>query len=392
MAEREFVGFGFGPIQAGLFLAEARASGGFGTLTVAEVMPQVVEAVRRGGGRYVVNVAETEGIRTVTVDGVEMRNPTVPEDAEALVEAIARASELATALPSVEFFGRGAPSPARLLAEGFARKAADPSLPAAVVYAGENHNHAAEILEREVRSEGLSFPEDRVQFLNTVIGKMSGVVEPRPGLPAAVPGGSRAFLVEAFNRILVTRIRIPGFQRGVAVFEEKPDLLPFEEAKLYGHNAVHALLGYLALDAGCALMSDLPAHPDLLALGREAFLDESGAALVRKYAGVDPLFTADGFRAYAEDLLVRMVNPHLEDRVDRVTRDPARKLGWHDRLIGAMRLVLGQGLTPRRFAEGARSAARRAFGDDAEAGLRDLWKAEDPDPEEVEAVRRLILG
>ncbi len=66
------------------------------------------------------------------------------------------------------------------------------------------------------------------------------------GLKPLVPEISKAVLVEEFNRIYVTRIRLPAFRKGIEVFEEKEDLLPFEEAKLYGHNAVHSLLGYLA--------------------------------------------------------------------------------------------------------------------------------------------------
>ena len=73
---------------------------------------------------------------------------------------------------------------------------------------------------------------------NTVIGKMSGVVtDPlqirRDGLVPLVEGGSQAVLVEEFNRILISQITLPDFRRGIDVFQEKADLLPFEEAKLY---------------------------------------------------------------------------------------------------------------------------------------------------------------
>ena len=46
---RTFVGFGFGAIQAGLFLAEAYLSRNFDRLVVAEVLPEVVAAVRAAG-------------------------------------------------------------------------------------------------------------------------------------------------------------------------------------------------------------------------------------------------------------------------------------------------------------------------------------------------------
>ena len=98
---------------------------------------------------------------------------------------------------------------------------------------------------------------------------------------------------------------------------------------------------------------------------RQAFLNESGAALIARYAQLgDPLFTPDGFRAYVEDLIERMTNPYLGDTVARATRDPLRKLGYSDRLFGAMRLCLSQGVQPVCLAAGALAglAAVRADG------------------------------
>ena len=355
-----FVGFGFGAIQGGLFLYEAFQSGKFERLVVAEVVPEVVAAVRRAQGRYRVNIATRAGIEVREVSGIEIFNPAVPEDAAHLAAALAEASEISTALPSVDFFDRGHPSVAGLITQALLAKAARPELPACVVYAAENNNHAAEILQG--KCDRLPDGAGRVgQMLNTVIGKMSGVVtEPAEiaaeGLARMVDDFPRALLVEEFNRILITRIDLPGFRRGIEVFVEKPDLLPFEEAKLYGHNAVHALIGYLLLDRGCRFMSEAADDAPLMAFARQAFLAESGAALIAKHGGLDPLFTPAGYQAYAEDLLARMTNPYLRDRVERVTRDPRRKLGWDDRLVGTMRLALDAGIKPRRFALGASAA------------------------------------
>ena len=103
--------------------------------------------------------------------------------------------------------------------------------------------------------------------------------------------------------------------------------MPFEEAKLYGHNATHALAAYVGAMRGVERIADLSKHPDIFAFLRAAFIQESGEALVRKHAGKDPLFTHEGYREYADDLLARMVNPFLHDSVERVGRDPQRKLG-----------------------------------------------------------------
>jgi mannitol-1-phosphate 5-dehydrogenase len=240
-----------------------------------------------------------------------------------------------------------------------------------VIYTAENHNHAAEILEDLtikqipiIRREAFSH---QVCFLNTVIGKMSGVVTGKDeiesfGLTPMTPGNNRAFLVEAFNRIFISRITFAGdsapaaFQRGLKVFIEKDNLLPFEEAKLFGHNATHALAAYLGALAGIQRIADLPEVPGFLPFLRQAFLKESGAALIHRYRGLDPLFTQQGFEAYADDLLARMVNPWLADTIDRVGRDVERKLDWDDRLIGAIRLAITEGIQPQRYAIGAAAA------------------------------------
>jgi mannitol-1-phosphate 5-dehydrogenase len=363
---KTFVGFGFGPIQSALFLYEAFRSGRFSRFVIAEVDAGIVQAVRSAGGRYTLNLACPDRIEQDTVAGVELYHPGVAEDRQRILAAIAESDELATSLPSVSYFDDGGPaSVARLLAEGLSRRTR--SHPT-IVYTAENHNHAAELLQEAVRRCCVPGALQNVQFLNTVIGKMSGVISDpatcaRLNLAPMTPGWPKAVLVEEFNRILITQIALPGFVRGIDVFVEKPELLPFEEAKLYGHNAIHALIGYLAARRGLTAMSDAAAHPDIMAVARAAFLEESGAALIRRHGSLgDPLFTPAGYAAYADDLLSRMVRPTLNDLIVRVTRDPVRKLGYDDRLFGTMRLALAGGLRPVNLARGAAAAVLALLG------------------------------
>jgi mannitol-1-phosphate 5-dehydrogenase len=402
--KRTFVGFGFGPIQAGLFLHEAYHSNGFGRMIVAEVMEETVRTVRQAGGRISINVACFDRVEPVLMGPVEMEDPACPADRIRLVEAIAAAEEIATALPSVRHYvSESAGSVHRLLAEGLRLKAKRCG-PRSIVYAAENHNHAAEILEEkvleEIPSEEHEAVRRQVRFLNTVIGKMSGIIY----YPAEIEGRelipivktlNRAFLVEKFNRIFISAIHFdspgtqPAFRRGIEVFEEKEDLLPFEEAKLYGHNATHALAAYVGAVRGVRRIADFRDFPDIMRFLRAAFIEESGAALIRRHAGVDFLFTEDGYRDYADDLLARMVNPYLQDSVERVGRDAERKLGWDDRLAGTVRLAMRQGVTPRRFAFGIAAAIAEKEGP-AHLALEPIWKGANPDPFEQKAVLRLV--
>ncbi len=135
---------------------------------------------------------------------------------------------------------------------------------------------------------------------------------------------------------------------------EKDHLLPFEEVKLYGHNAIHALMAYLGAFWGYTLMSQLRDDPVIMQIARQAFIQESGAALMKKHSSIkDELFTPAGFRQYAEDLLERMTNPYLEDTIERAGRDPVRKLGLNDRLFGTMGLCIEQEIWPNNMALGA---------------------------------------
>ena len=78
------------------------------------------------------------------------------------------------------------------------------------------------------------------------------------------------------------------FVRRLTIFVAKRDLAPFEEAKLYGHNATHALIGYLAERKGCKFMSDAGRDRDL---ARWWMIDHAGP---RRYlASLTPDYVRD---------------------------------------------------------------------------------------------------
>ena len=349
MRDHVFVGFGFGPIQSGLFVSEAFKSGNFSRIVIAEVDQYLVDSVRKNNGSYFVNIASNDGISPEKIDGIEMFNPTVDADRQELLIALSQSTEIVTSLPSVDFYDKGSNSVASLIKRGLGQSTASGT----IIYTAENNNHAAEILEEKIGSF------KKVQYLNTVIGKMSQVLHDKQEiadkrLETIAPGIDRAFLVEEFNKILVTKCKLPDFEPGIEVFVEKQDLLPFEEAKLYGHNAIHALLAYLGAQKDYTKMAQLKDDIELMQIAKDAFINESGTALINKYTSLnDAFFTETGFKHYAEDLLGRMTNSYLSDPIERAARDPQRKLALNDRLFGTMTLCLEQGIEPKNMAIGA---------------------------------------
>ena len=393
MTEHVFTGFGFGPIQGGLFANEAFQSENFRRIVLAEIDQSVVDAVRANNGTYFINVAKTNDIEVVKVDNIELLNPNIEADRNILLEAFSKSTEITTCLPSVSFYTGGDNSVALLLAQGLQSSKAN----ATIIYAAENNNRAAEILQDAITKEMGTAPGKNVQFLNTVIGKMSrAVTDPAEieqlNLTLIAPGMNRAFLVEQFNRILVTRCTIKNFTPGIEVFVEKEDLLPFEEAKLYGHNAIHALLAYLGLAKGYKKMTELKNDADLMKIVSKAFLNESGAALVRKYSSLgDELFTEPGYKYYAGDLLERMTNPYLGDTTIRAGRDIVRKSGYNDRIFGTMTLALDYGIEPINMAMGAAAALCQLLSNPEENNLPEHFCFTDQQQLSAEKIQELLI-
>jgi mannitol-1-phosphate 5-dehydrogenase len=218
---------------------------------------------------------------------------------------------------------------------------------------------------------------------------------PADGLASLTAQSAVAYLVDPFNKIMTGCPHFAQiestFTSGFPTFVGKEDLTPFDDAKFLGHNGIHALGAYLGMAAGMNFVCEWAETPGMMAFIRAAFVDEVGAGLVHRYAGTDALFTPAGFAAFADALLVRTVNPFLRDTIERLGRDPERKLGWDDRLIGAMRITHAAGITPWRFAMGAAAALAVLDADaEPESLLPALWQPAAP-PKEEEAIMLALV-
>jgi mannitol-1-phosphate 5-dehydrogenase len=398
---KTFVGFGFGAIQGGLFLPEAYRSGNFSRLVVSEIDVTTVEQIRKSKGNYACNVAEPDHIRLVEVTDLEILNPLIPEDREKLVDAIASANELCTALPSYTLYDAGGQaSVASLLAEGLQKKLLNKDMPTAVVYAAENDGRAAARLKKACQKYVSTSVEGVVSFSETVIAKMCSVVTDskriaEENLAEVTPGSSKSFLVEAFDQILIEEKKPDGFDRGITQFIPKPNLDPFALTKFHGHNAIHYCLGIKAKEKGMKFMHQAGKDSELMDWAREAFVKEAGVGLRNQFSGFpDVLFSEKGFAEYAEDALHRMVNPYLRDPIDRVTRDPIRKLGWDDRLVGSIRYAIKAGVNPQKMLEVTRRGLEEIKEventQDLQSALDLAWQ-DQAMVEEMESFRNIIL-
>jgi mannitol-1-phosphate 5-dehydrogenase len=328
-------------------------SGNFNRYVILEVNHDLVKKIKEANCSININTATENGIVKSKISDIEIYNPQDVNERKSIESAISQADEMATAIPSIDYYDHGGEnSIVNLLAHNI-----NPDKPQ-LIYTAENNNYAAEILYDRIISCTDKDNLKQFQTLNTVIGKMGGVIQdPQTikelGLDLQVPGGQNAILVEEFNNIIVSKVSLKGVKRGIDVFQEKENLLPFEEAKLFGHNAVHSMLGFLAYFRGYLFMSDIRDDLSFYQYGEIAFREECGAFLLKKYNDFnDPLFTEEGFEFYGSDLLKRMTNPYLRDEVKRICRDPFRKIGYNDRFLGTIREAFKQNIIANTIAKG----------------------------------------
>jgi mannitol-1-phosphate 5-dehydrogenase len=148
-----------------------------------------------------------------------------------------------------------------------------------------------------------------------------------------------------------------------------PDLAPYIERKLFTVNTGHATTAYHGRLAGhatiAAALGDAAVRSAV-----EAVLLETSEFLVAKHD-----FPADEQRAYREKTLERFSNPAIDDSVERVGRQPLRKLSRHERFVGPAAEIAEAGGSATALL-GAMTAAMRfdAPGDEEAVKLQGMLR------------------
>ncbi len=344
---------GSGAIQLGLWAYHAYLQGA--RIILTEVDEEKIQNIRRNESSYSINIAGYDRITPVKIGPVEILNPAKNGEMKKILDAVRTANDIVTAVPSVSLYEKG--GIAGMLRQGLLERTKP-----VLVYASENHIEAAVILKELVF--GKKMPS-HVRFADTVIERMGGPHFDRKfikscSLSPITPAMDQVLLVEDFDRIIVEKTafkEVEGFSSLFNRFHATRRINMFEELKLLGHNAVHFLLGCLAGLKGYRFISDYNGDSDFGLIGVDALLNETGGWFKKKYRSTgEKVATEQGFREWTEQLCRRIVNPFLYDLVQRVIRDPGRKLGWNDRITGTIREAIRAGIQPRRYFLGIASA------------------------------------
>ena len=107
--------------------------------------------------------------------------------------------------------------------------------------------------------------------------------------------------------------------------------------KLFVHNMGHALIGYLGYGRGYTAIYDAVRDPAIARIAEEAML-LAGREVYRRWNYI--ITDQKTPEEYVHWLLGRYANEALNDAVSRVCRDPLRKLGAYDRLVGSANFIV----------------------------------------------------
>ncbi|NUM52942.1 MAG: mannitol-1-phosphate 5-dehydrogenase [Candidatus Hydrogenedentes bacterium] len=265
---------------------------------------------------------------------------------DAVAKALAGAEIAATAVGVPVL-----PKIAHLIAAGIEQRFADFNATPLNVIVCENLLDAGPYLREQVRGHlSPTFHavlDEKVGFVEASIGRMVPVMTEtqRQEDPLLV-------CVEEYCHLPVDKDGFKGPIPELKNLQPRDNFAGYVERKLFVHNAGHAVAAYLGYLKGYEYIWQAVGDP-AVRTEIETALAESCEGLARKH-GMD----VQALRKHTDDLLRRFGNRLLGDQVERVARDPIRKLGPRDRLIGAATMCLEQGVSPLNLAFAAAAAIR----------------------------------
>ncbi|MFC3398562.1 mannitol-1-phosphate 5-dehydrogenase [Microbacterium amylolyticum] len=313
------VHFGAGNIGRG-FVGLLLAEGGY-EVVFSDVAAPLVEALREADSYTVHEVGDGGTDRVVT--GFSAVNSA--QHPEQVAEHVAGADVVTTAV---------GPTVLRFIAPHVLAglRARSPHAAPLQVMACENAIGATDQLRAqivELAGEEWERLAPRAVFANTAVDRIV------PGQPG---GGGIDVTVEPFFEWAIERGPFGDTLPTIPGAHFVDDLGPYIERKLFTVNTGHAAAAYVGAVHGAEKIAEALAIPEVTDAVTAA-LEETGALLEAKHG-----FAAAELAAYRETILQRFRNPALPDTVQRVGRQPLRKLSRHERFIGPAAEAAERGL------------------------------------------------
>ena len=312
--------FGAGNIGRG-FIGAVLSQAGY-EVVFADVVADLLDQIN-SRGQYTVHVTDTES-RDIVISGIRA----VHSGGDGVVAEIAGADIITTAV-GLRILKFVAPAIAKGLA---ARMAAGEEKPLNIIACENGLKATSQLKELTlalVSPEVAAWAETHVGWPDAAVDRIVPPVRCEIPLDVAV---------EEYFEWDVERSAFVGEIPAIAGMTPVDNLEAYVERKLFTLNTGHATAAYIGKMKGLGTIGESIADPAVFPVVK-AVMQQSGEGLVRKFG-----FDHDAHFAYIEKILKRFSNPYLKDDVDRVGREPLRKLAPNDRLILPMLTAKGFGL------------------------------------------------
>lgn len=305
-----------------------------------DVATELIDAINSADSYRVIETGA--GARKYTVDNFSGVNSA--QDADSVVRAIAGAEIVTTAVGP-----RILPFVAPLVARALESRTIEAPL---AVMACENAIGATDVLKEAVAKLCDAETLARGRFANTAVDRI---------VPAQDASNGLDVVVESFCEWVIELTPFGGDVPRIPGAHFVDDLAPYIERKLLTVNTGHATTAYLGKQAGYEYVAEAIADPTILSTVQRV-LAETTEMLVRRH-GID----RDAQGTYASKTIERFRNDALRDAVDRVGRQPLRKLSRHERLIEPAAALAEAGVRPAALLSAIDAALHFDVADDPES-------------------------
>lgn len=309
---KKAVHFGAGKIGRG-FIAELLHDSDY-EIIFADVVDALVDLINEKH-EYPLFLIEKDYEKKI-IDHVKAYS-TIKEP-EKVIDAITEAELITTSVMATNL-----PKIAPIMAKGL-KKRLDEKKQKMTVMACENAIMGTDILKKELADTGIITMDELDQvavFPNTAVDRMvfDGTHDGESGIEI---GKDYELAIEKEKLIDPKAEPIKG-----AEYVENLEM--YLQRKIYIINGGHALTGYIGYKYGIDTVQEVIKNEEVFKEVRQAML-ESASALEKKYG-----FSHESLVNYMQSMMVeRFTAPGVCDPIQRVAREPIRKLSPNDRIMG----------------------------------------------------------
>lgn len=234
--------------------------------------------------------------------------------------------------------GPNLPAAAAMLAPGLAARRAAGGRALNIICCENWHRPAEavrEALDAELSSEDRAYRQARVGVAEATV--LRSCIEPTDEQRALDPLAVQA---QDYWELQIDAAALAEPLPPIAGLQAVEKFHAALERKLFTYNAGNACIAYLGAVRGHRFLAEAANDPLILEVAQGVYR-EAGAAICARHG-----YTPEEQAAFAQQSLRKYQDRTIADPIERNVRDPLRKLGRHDRLIGPACLALEHGLRP----------------------------------------------